>query len=294
MLFISLPDVLLTNVFFQYSFLKSTTFLWYDALLSALIGMILHGLIISYGRKKKTMAQFFVPFIAFGVTTSFTYCTAHHIGIVLFLFLFWWWISLEAPKQETSYKGIALLGTAMLCVMLYWSAAAVISDVKTDFAVGRRAAEFMKEYQLDEYRIMTGWGALYDEEGNLVTSDTNMCYGACDIAPYFEHNIFFNFGEGEDSKNYVSHIIPTEEENEKKYKKWREDGYPDVLVMNPAIGLVWDAEELSYRDYAMVYFEKAQMPWKVNVSDTMMVIYVREDLLEKIGLEAKSDYKKSN
>lgn len=287
MLFISLPDVLLTNVFYQYAFLKCTQFLGYDGLIGAFIGVVLHGLIFTYGRKKKTAALFFVPFIVFCVTTSFLYCTAHHIGIVLLLFLFWWWISLEAPKQEPSpYKGIVLLGTAMLCVMVYWSAAAVTTDVKTDFAVGRRAAEFIKEYHLDDYRMMTQWGSLYDDDGNLVTSDTNMCYGACDIAPYFEHNLFFNFGEGKDSKNYVSHIIPTEEENKNKYEKWRADGYPDVLVMNPPIGLVWDTDELSYRDYVMVYFEDAQMPWKVNVSESMMVIYVRKDLLEEVGLEA--------
>nr|MBQ8253626.1 hypothetical protein [Lachnospiraceae bacterium] len=287
MLFISLPDVLITNVFYQYSFLNCMKFVWYDGIIGGLLGVVIHGLIFSYGNKKKTAATFFVPFVAFAVVTSFLYCTAHHIGISLLLFLFWWWISLEAPGQETSYRGVVLLGTAMLCVMIQWSAVAVINEVQTDFAVGRRAAEFIKEYHLDEYRMMTEWGVLHDDDGNLITSDTNMCYGACDVAPYFEHNLFFNFGEGEDSKNYVSHVIPTEAENESKYKKWREGGYPDVLLMNPELSLVWKPEELSYKDYVMVYFEKGEMPWKANVTYSMAVIYVRRDLVEKLGLEDK-------
>ena len=285
MLFVSLPDVLLTNVFYEYSFLKHMQFSLYDGIWGGGVGLLLLGMIFIYGKRKKTVALFFVPFCLFAVSASVLYCTAHHIGITLLIFLFWWWISLGKPEKKLPWRGMVLPGALMLCVMLFWSGTAVVHEVRADFGVGRSMAEFIKEHHLDSYRIMTQWKCLYDDDGSLVASDTNMCLGACDVAPYFAHNLCYNFGEGADSENYVSHKIPTEEENEKRYETWKKQGYPDVLLMSPDIGLVWEAEELSYRDYVMVYFKTAEMPWKVNVSNSTGVIFVRKDLASKLGLK---------
>lgn len=297
MLFISLPDVLITNVYSNYSFLRNLHFSWSEGLSACLLGILLHVYIIKYGKKKKTMWTFYAPFVLFSCAASVIYCTSHHIGIVQLLFFFWWWISLDASEgkdgeeRETEagwmWKKVpALLGSCMMIVMLLWCVTAVVSDVKTDFSIGRNLAQFIKEHHLDDYKIMAEWNCLFDDDSKLVAADTNLCYAACDIAPYFEHNILYNFGEGKDEKNYLSHVIPTEAENESKYKSWREQGYPDVLLMNPDISLVWEAEELNYRDYVMVYFADAQMPWKISLNEETAVIYVRKDLLGELGLEA--------
>lgn len=297
MLFISLPDVLITNVYSDYSFLRNLHFSWSEGLVACLLGILLHAYIIAYGKRKKTMWVFYAPFVLFSCAASVIYCTSHHIGIVQLFFFFWWWISLEASdakigdaKKEQAIwrwkKVPVLLGSCMMCVMLLWCVSAVVSDVKTDFAIGRNLAKFIKENHLDDYRIMAEWNCQFDEEFNLVAADTNLCYAACTIAPYFEHNILYNFGEGKDEKNYLSHIIPTEAENEARYESWKKQGYPDVLLMNPDIGLIWDAEELNYRDYVMVYFADAKMPWKISLNEESAVVYVRKDLAKELGLEA--------
>ena len=55
--------------------------------------------------------------------------------------------------------------------------------------------------------------------------------------------------------------------------------------MQPELGQLYDAEELSMKDFALVYCKQDERVWK-NLSEYHVnYIYVRKDLLPKTGVE---------
>lgn len=299
MLFASLSDVLFTDAYGNYHLLITVTFSPMAISVAGVLGVLLLGIIWNYGSRKKTAFVFFVPYIFFGVTAAVLYINIHHIGIVQFLFLFWLWISLESTQekekvlnlknvsQELIYRMVAIGSAFCLCVLLFWNISSCIQEIKKEYAVGRALSEFIKEKNLDEYRCMVNWECVYDKEDVdvLLSEDTNHCPYAMDIAPYFDRNIIYNFADGEMAKNYISHIRPSQEENEAAYAKWRTYGKPDVLLNAAALAMVWPDGEVEMRDYVPVYTQRADQIWKMTSENTYAHIYVRRELAEKLGLK---------
>ena len=91
--------------------------------------------------------------------------------------------------------------------------------------------------------------------------------------------------DGEDSLNYMSHKLATEEQNARNLAKWKEMGYPDVLFQSPDLNVLWDSEELSYLDYTLVYYETHERIWKINSQTSVVSLRVRKDLATELGLE---------
>lgn len=234
--FFVLPsDVALTDVYSEHMLL-SRAYLMPSALFSgALIGMLIWGVLLYYGRKRGTALLLVVPYSLFAVFAAAVYVSIHHIGIGLLYFCFWCWVTAEngervADRTELSADGnmagavrcaAVLLGTLAMGVSLYWTGAACKLDIDKNYAPGRHEAAFIKAHHLDEYRMMTSWLIAYDEEGDIRLTDINECNMAVNVAPYFEHNLFFNFNGGSDERNYVTHILLSEEETQRQYEKWR-------------------------------------------------------------------------
>lgn len=298
MLFVSLSDVLVTDAYGGYDLLTTVMFSPLDLCMAGIFGIVLMGIIWCYGSRKKTTFLFFVPYIFFGVTAAVLYINIHHIGIVQFLLLFWLWISLERPQAEVKSKRINMSGkhiyrvTAIgsafcLCVLLVWNISSCIQEITKEYSVGKGLVEFIKENQLDDYKIMTNWQCIYDNNNQelLLSEDTNHCPFAMDIAPYFDRNIICNFADGKMEGNYISHIRPSQEEIEATYAKWRSYGKPDVLLNASALARVWPDGEVDMRDYVPVYTQKADQIWKMTAENTYAHIYVRRELAEELGLK---------
>lgn len=295
MLLASVPDVLYSDIFWDYGLLATSTILYPALAGTSIVGLLILTVIAFYGRCKRTALTFFVPFVLFAVFAAVVYVSPHHIGIVLLLLVFWLWISLQAQdidskhlnrKYEEIISGIIILFiTASMGVSLSWTISASVEDVKRDYAVGRDVANFIKENNLDDYRIMGQWRVEYDDDRNVISMNTNRFLHVDNIAPYFEHNIIYNFMDGEDSLNYSSHKVASEEQNEINLSKWKTDEYPDVLYMQPPLDLVWDYDELSYVNYRLVYHEFVSRIWKTNTKHNWAVVFVRTDLADELGLE---------
>lgn len=295
MILILPADVTMTNVFSDNGFLSMTDFMPISLASGCSIGIIILGLIIYFGRKEHTLCLLAVPYFLFSLFASVVYFALHHTGIGLFFLFFWIWVSVE--KQNWPYgnpelqfnqfllkmaKGVAILS---LCVSISWSISACAFDISREYSVGRSMATFMKEYHLDQYRIMAAWKVARDEAGEIIARDTNFCEGVVEIAPYFDRNIAYNFNYGRDDRNYITHISADEKQNAIAYETWKKEGYPEVLLMQPELSELYDADELSMRDYALVYCAPSEMVWK-NISEYYVnYIYVRRDLLEEIGIE---------
>lgn len=297
--FFVLPsDVALTDVYSEHMLL-SRAYLMPSALFSgALIGMLIWGVLLYYGRKRGTALLLVVPYSLFAVFAAAVYVSIHHIGIGLLYFCFWCWVTAEsgecaADRTELSADGnmagavrcaAVLLGTLAMGVSLYWTGAACKLDIDKNYAPGRREAAFIKAHHLDEYRMMTSWLIAYDEEGDIRLTDINECNMAVNVAPYFEHNLFFNFNGGSDERNYVTHILLSEEETQRQYKKWRGEEPPQVLWMMPELSEVYGGT-VTMRDYVPVWKEGVWQVWKAGANYYESDIHVRRDLLEETGLQ---------
>lgn len=298
MLFVCLPDVLFTSVYCDYDFLRTTNFEPISALCCAYLGVLVLVAIFLIGKQKNTQLVFFLPYLFFSLFSGIVYFCLHHSGILLLHFIFWMWISLDSSYMKNKAKGtdaktsrdihkLITLGSAIsIFISLIWSISAAMLDVSKDYAVGRNVATYISENNLDDYQIMVGWPVTYDNEDSdtVVSMNTNRGHYTDNIAPYFEHNIFYNFMDGEDSRNYTSHKVPTEEESIHTLARWKKQGYPDILYMEPPLELIWEKEELSYDDYTMIYCEVVQRIWKTIPEYGYVTIHIRNDLLDETGL----------
>nr|MBQ8253625.1 hypothetical protein [Lachnospiraceae bacterium] len=297
MFFVSLPDVLLTDAYGSYELLQTVEFSPVDLVSAGLLGILLWAVIFLFGRIKKTTFLFLLPHVLLGITGSVLYINIHHIGIVQFLFLFWVWISLEETdkkeqkririSKESIVRVMALGSSLCLGVLLFWNISACVQEVQKEYAPGRSLAGFLKKNSLDSYKIMGQWQCIYDEDqGVLLDENTNNCTIAMDIAPYFEKNIVYNYADGKNEGNYISHIVPTEEDNKKNHEKWKAQGIPDILLREPKLGEVWTDGEVAFKDYIPVYVCEVQQIWKVSAENSHIYVYVKRDLARKLGLKA--------
>lgn len=288
-------DVTMTNVFSDYGFLSMAYFTPMSLVSGCIVGVIIWILLLYFGRRRHTLGLLLVPYLLFAVFTSEVYMSLHHIGIGLFFLIFWIWICMEkkdSPKhKEESSRNWYLVRAAQgmaalaLCVSLWWSISACVLDVGKEYSPGRSMAAFIRANQLDQYRIMAQWRVERDENGAIISEDANFCDGVVEIAPYFDQNIVYNFNDGRDDRNYITHIRSDEEQNSLTYEVWKAEGFPEVLLMQPELSELYDADELSMRDYALVYCAPSEMVWKNTSEYYVNYIYVRRDLLEKIGIE---------
>lgn len=292
--FFVLPsDVVLTDIYSDHIIL-SQAYLMPSAMVSGvLIGMLIWSVLLYYGRKRGTMLLLMLPYSLFAVFSAVVYVSIHHTGIGLLFFCFWCWITAQngAETDREMNEGISgvvrcgavLLGTLAMFVSLYWTGAACKLDINKNYAPGRNEAMFIKAHHLDQYRMMTGWLIAYDEGGNVRITDINECSLAINLAPYFEHNLFFNFNEGRDERNYVTHIYSSEEETERQYELWSQEEPPQVLWMMPELSAVYGGT-ISMRDYALVYQGEAWQVWKAGANYYESNLHVRRELLEETGL----------
>ncbi len=297
MIMILPADVTMTNVYGDHLTL-SWAHLSVSTLISGcIVGALIWFLLLYYGKKKKTVLLCVLPYSMYALFSAAVYVSLHHTGIGLLYLCFWVWATVETEQTGQNDKeekrgclevpvrcGAVLMGTTALAISIFWTVASCRLDMDKIYASGREEAKFIKEHQLDQYRMMSAWSVSRDEEGNIEHVDINECDRAVNIAPYFDHNIFMNFNEGKDDRNYIVHIRLTEEETQKTYEVWRKEGAPQVLWMNPDLKEVY-GDKVDATDYVLVYQAPAEMIWKAGADYLESKIYVHRDLLEKTGLQ---------
>lgn len=250
-----------------------------------IVGIILWGLFLYLAKRRNFVLTLTIPYFCFALLGSFAYINSHHTGVAFFLFLFFLWVALETPdktppENETAAQGVKaaakVLVALSLCVSLVWNISSCIIDVKKPYSPAREMASFIKEHHLDDYRVMVGWA---DDDGVF---DINLTEAA-ELMPYFDHNIFFNFMDGDDHQNYTTHRYATEEETATAFEQWKQGGFPDVLIYDPAVGEVFD--DFKMTDYAVVFHTIGGKIWKGGDQLDARTILVRRTLLDTLGLK---------
>lgn len=283
-LILCLPtDVLVASVG-GYGILFSSYIDFLKLVFPCFVGLIIWLLLGILAKQKGLLLTLVLPYVCFAALGAMAYINSHHGGIVLLYFVFFLWVALNSPDKTApssiafGVKQFAAVFMALsLCISLYWCVASCMVDVKKQYASSRTMASFIKEYHLDEYRVMTGW----KYEGDLM--DINLTDSA-ELMPYFDHNIFFNFMGGDDHQNYITHRFATEEETQKAFAAWRQEGAPDVLMYNPSTGLVY-GDDVQLKDYAVVFHTVGGKIWKGGEMMDSTSILVRRELLPALGLK---------
>lgn len=300
-MFLALPiDVTLTSVYSQDCILKFVKLNAFFLIITCLMGIMFWFTMVIFCKNKNIkIRRIIIPHLLFSVFAAIVYMCIHHIGIELLMLIAFLWEVLDSDEKqaeikvsksiETKYgelmKSCAVIISFMcLVVSMSWNISSCIQDVFVRYAPGREEAKFIEKYGLDKYNIMTSWEVSYDDEWNMTGSNINMCGYASNIAPYFNQNIFFNFNQGRDDKNYNNHECFSESEQVKEIEEWKKT-IPEVLLMRPNLEQVYDSDVVNYSDFTLVYSEISNKIWKGAASAYRTEMYVRTDLLDEIGLK---------
>lgn len=279
--------------------------------MSGIIATFISWIFLCVITPKKMWKYYFVPEGFFSILMIY-YGFQHHSGICVLIYIAALWAiydgeyksaQLEMVKSRFTAQisrlimiGLKMVPVVAIGVMLIFTAMSVQKDIIYPYAEGKEIAEFIKEHHMEDALIMAEWYTCYNKnseeaedeelerECTIEDFDSNFVATAVTIVPYFDKNIFYNHNDKFNHVGYVTHFIATMDENYEAYARWKEYGYPEVLVGSPRIDFVF-GDELHFSDYKMVLAARNCPIWKGAVSQLSTRVYVRKDCLAKYGLD---------
>lgn len=254
------------------------------------ISCFIYFFIYFYAKENKIhFLTFLIPYIVFSVFAT-KYLYIQHVGIIFCFVLFIFWIIFDYRKKENIVfeseqinKFFIVFIVFSLFTGMYWNIKSCILDVFISYAKGKKEAQFIKENNLDKYKILAKW--IDDEQGN--DSNINLNFGGTwlAIAPYFDKKIFYNLNIDNPEMNYIIFRKINSDENVQIKNKIKEQGKPDVLLDNPSVEEIFDDID-TYKEYTTVYVNNHAyihkgVPYTYNPTQIM----VRKEIAEKLNLK---------
>lgn len=190
-------------------------------------------------------------------------------------------------------KVVVAIAFLPMVVPIAWSAYSSYIDVRFDYWY-KEAAEFIKEYKLYDYKILSPWVHVAIDDDNADASKPKIDESdyqwhdypklqalATAILPYFDDNIFFNYNIDNHNKTFMYYQSSTEEETKTIFDKWREQGAPDVVIDRCEITKIYP--NIDVDDYVAVKRVEVYKHYKFKTNDQYITIYVTKELFDKIG-----------
>lgn len=271
------------------------------------VSILLVALFVTITYRNKKLQTFLLPYGVLSIFGSFVYISPHHIGVITAFVIFVLWIIVDengkvllpeymnkisakiGKKLKVIVKAIAFLP---LLIPIAWSCTSSYFDIRYPYWFDE-AADFIKEYHLDDYKIMGYWqqvlnGEIDDDafwnvdEADYMWHDYPNLQGiSVALNPYFDKNIFCYFNIDKHDKTFQYYRANTQKEAEEEFSKWREQGEPDVVIERCEITKAYpDIDVDNYVAVKRIYFYK---PYKFETYDQYITIYVTKDLFNKIG-----------
>ena len=271
------------------------------------VSILLVALFVTITYRNKKLLTFLLPYGVLSIFGSFVYISPHHIGVITAFVIFVLWIIVDengkvllpeymnkisakiGKKLKVILKAIAFLP---LLIPIAWSCTSSYFDIRYPYWFDE-AADFIKEYHLDDYKIMGYWqqvlnGEIDDDafwnvdEADYMWHDYPNLQGiSVALNPYFDKNIFCYFNIDKHDKTFQYYRANTQKEAEEEFSKWREQGEPDVVIERCEITKAYpDIDVDNYVAVKRIYFYK---PYKFETYDQYITIYVTKDLFNKIG-----------
>lgn len=271
----------------------------------SIVAVIIFILAVSIFYSNKKLLNFLVPYLIFSLFCTLVYFSPHHMGIITALLIYEFWIIVDESgkvklpkyiqiimnnlhgKMRTVAKSLAFIS---LLVPIAWSCSSSYFEIRYPYWINA-AADFIKEYDLDDYKILSPWTQEPKENVDVewALDDSTLDYydypklqgWATAILPYFDNNIFYNYNIDDHDKTFMYYQSSTEEEAEAIINKWREQGPPDVVLDRCQLTRVYP--DIDVNDYVAVKRITAYKPYKFTTSEQYITIYVTKDLFNKIG-----------
>lgn len=271
------------------------------------VSILLVALFVTITYRNKKLLTFLLPYGVLSIFGSFVYISPHHIGVITAFVIFVLWIIVDengkvllpeymnkisakiGKKLKVILKAIAFLP---LLIPIAWSCTSSYFDIRYPYWFDE-AADFIKEYHLDDYKIIGYWqqvlnGEIDDDafwnvdEADYMWHDYPNLQGiSVALNPYFDKNIFCYFNIDKHDKTFQYYRANTQKEAEEEFSKWREQGEPDVVIERCEITKAYpDIDVDNYVAVKRIYFYK---PYKFETYDQYITIYVTKDLFNKIG-----------
>ncbi len=295
---------LFSDLFFtdSYSsdFLADYVFDKYELACSCIVGAVILTVIIYIGVKRKTIAEFLIPFGMLTIFSTFVYFCIHNSGILFCFLMYWVWISLEKPgdKQEDricsdSFKYIKnlivrykyVLYGVLMVLPLIWSISAGVTDIIHTYSFGEKEAEYIKSNGLENSEICLEWNTVRDEskKGTLEYFDMKHIINMDRLYAYLDNPHFVNWPFSYSLYTFF-HRETTDVENTGIIDNIIENPKPDVLIGEPDLSMVNGNNFNLHRDYVLVYSERIVKPWKNCNSEGKTSIFLRRDIAESRGM----------
>lgn len=271
------------------------------------VSILLVALFVTITYRNKKLLTFLLPYGVLSIFGSFVYISPHHIGVITAFVIFVLWIIVDengkvllpeymnkisakiGKKLKVILKAIAFLP---LLIPIAWSCTSSYFDIRYPYWFDE-AADFIKEYHLDDYKIIGYWqqvlnGEIDDDafwnvdEADYMWHDYPNLQGiSVALNPYFDKNIFCYFNIDKHDKTFQYYRANTQKEAEEEFSKWREQEEPDVVIERCEITKAYpDIDVDNYVAVKRIYFYK---PYKFETYDQYITIYVTKDLFNKIG-----------
>lgn len=301
--FVIFSDSIITS-FFNYAGVPSEIA---SQITVIVVSILLVALFVTITYRNKKLLTFLLPYGVLSIFGSFVYISPHHIGVITAFVIFVLWIIVDesgkvllpeymnkisakiGKKLKVIVKAIAFLP---LLIPIAWSCTSSYFDIRYPYWFDE-AADFIKEYHLDDYKIMGYWqqvlnGEIDDDafwnvdEADYMWHDYPNLQGiSVALNPYFDKNIFCYFNIDKHDKTFQYYRANTQKEAEEEFSKWREQGEPDVVIERCEITKAYpDIDVDNYVAVKRIYFYK---PYKFETYDQYITIYVTKDLFNKIG-----------
>lgn len=286
MFFVVPSDLFFTNVINDYMEMASFVVDSMQLRMAVMLSLMIWCGVFYYGRKRHTLLLGILPYALFSTFSALVYFKLHHLGIGFFVFFFWMWCTYETKDSQQDFskqygyvRNVMIASVvATMTISVIWSIGAVKLEWKNYVSLGKNQAQFIKEYGLENYRVMTGWKI----SENGVNSREHLI-AEC-VLPYLDNNIFYNYNDGTNEKGYLLNRKPTEVEMKTDFEAWASAGEPDILfqVSTQEWGMVFIEDD--YSKYKPVFVGSCDRIWK----NTLIPFYrtfirVREDLIQELN-----------
>ena len=264
--------------------------------LTCILGAFIWGIIVLFSGKK-ALKYILIPYMFFASFASLVYCYSHHLGVIVFLLIFWVWINIEnydylnnwnRLKSVLGVKGFILrikdadirklklftkiISIVFLGVSVYWAISTSALDIKYTYSYGRDLARFLNANNLANLNIVSEW---QDDNVNYMKIPVN-------VLPYIDDDQQYTVIDNLINP-YIMHKKTSSEENDALIQKWSDLEIPDILLGYPDIVSIYGGE-VKRTDYSPVYRLDMYFCWKGATYDAYNYVFMRNDLIEKYNL----------
>ena len=266
-------------------------------------GIYLVSFLINCFKKIYRLNYLIIPYFIFCSFCFLIYYWPHHVGVLFAFLIFLFWTNFDVLKEKLPpkyKKNLYILILLTICTQLSWSLCAYINEYKYDYAPSRQLVNYIKEYNLYEYKIFSEWrefpiykdkqGILYFDEDDLKKGEQYEETWRINpedqgipviISPYFNKNIFQNFNIDYPEKLYLPHLYRTPKEQTEIKNKWKEKGLPDILIGKARLDGVWEGYKTKYNYFSIKNFCYCPV-WKNLAPCGNISVFAHKNLYDRL------------